>query len=181
MITSGRCFQGSVSQRPSSLKSSSAHSFHPFLTAERPHQQRVSLCFPNNELKEQYVGGGGSRWAWVRVPGPLPHNRWLLLGRNLLLFASSVFSSSTGPPCHPAQFVLCWRPFSQADGTHACKFISSRVSGARFQNGLSGQRPLVSLYSPVINQGVLWQMYLQKLGREEDCHKLPVTKYLRLK
>lgn len=39
-------------------------------------------------------------------------------------------------------------------------------------NGLSGQHPLVSLYSPVINQGVLWQMYLQKLGREEDCHKV---------
>lgn len=141
VLTSCRCVQGSVSQRPSGLSSrrtpspSVAQLFF-FMTRIRLHTSsvcwhapqlvllsarllvaHVSLCFPNKELKEQHVDVDNSQWAWVRVPGPLPHNRWLLLGRNLLLLASSVFSSSTGPPCYPVQFVLCWRPFYEADGT----------------------------------------------------------------
>lgn len=53
----------------------------------------------------------------MRGSRPSRHNRWPLLGWNLSLFGFGVFSSSMRPSCHPVQTVLCWRPFSEADGT----------------------------------------------------------------
>lgn len=35
------------------------------------------------------------------------------------------------------------------------------------------------LYLPVINQAMPWQIYLERLLRKQDCHKLQVTNHLK--
>lgn len=132
----------------------------------------------NPSLFTNTIAGRGR----VRSPGPLQHNRWLLLGLNLLLFGSRVFSSSTGPPCHPVQIVLCWRPFSKADGTQArisqaCTLESKLVDLLeQFVLIVSCSFPL---YLAVINQAMPWQIYLESLLSKQDCHKLQVTHQLK--